>query len=137
MDFREYHIARDGDDVVVSGTIHEPVNWDFTIRIGRDDIAGMLRLGLNRHTLALAMRSVFAPRSSAPPAVVAPPATPRPGRPVVSPRATTASRRVAPSPSVVADPLPSHITTPDFGAPRRRGASNGESAPPVVKGDRP
>ena len=66
MDFREYDIARDGDDIVVSGTIREPVNWDFTIRISGDDIPGMLRVGLHRHTLSLAARWVLHIHSKAP-----------------------------------------------------------------------
>ena len=75
MDFRDYEITRDGDEVVVSGTIHEPVNWDFTIRMTGDDIPGMLRLGLHRHTLAMAARWVFH-RSAKPPAASETPATP-------------------------------------------------------------
>ena len=65
MDFREYDIARDGDDVVVSGTIREPVNWDFAIRITGADIPGMLRVGLHRHTLSLAARWILHMRSKA------------------------------------------------------------------------
>jgi hypothetical protein len=33
LDFRECDIERVGDEVVISGTIHDPVNWDFTIRV--------------------------------------------------------------------------------------------------------
>jgi hypothetical protein len=56
MDFREYAVTREGDEVVVAGTIREPVTWDFSIRIAADDIPGMLRVGLNRHTMRLALR---------------------------------------------------------------------------------
>lgn len=59
MDFREYEITREGDEVVVSGTITEPVNWDFSIRIAQTDIPGMLRIGMNRHTLRLGLRWLF------------------------------------------------------------------------------
>lgn len=84
MDFREYEITRDGDDVVVSGTIREPVNWDFTIRMTGDDIPGMLRLGLHRHTLAMAARWAIRRRAKAP----ATPVTPPRAAPVTPPRAT-------------------------------------------------
>jgi hypothetical protein len=136
MDFREYEIARDGDEVVVSGTIREPVNWDFTIHINGDDIPGMLRLGLHRHTLAMAARWVFH-RSKATPAPEAPPVATRSRTPAVSPRAvrTDSGAGTAPAasrPSPVAAPRApesrskSGAKTPDFGAPRRRGGANGE-----------
>lgn len=67
MDFREYEITRDGDDVVVSGTIREPVTWDFSIRISGEDIPGMLRVGMHRHTLSLAARWMFHTRHKARP----------------------------------------------------------------------
>jgi hypothetical protein len=59
MDFREYEIKRDGNEVVIEGTIHEPVTWDFSIRIAPGDIPGMLRVGVNRHTLGLGARWIF------------------------------------------------------------------------------
>jgi len=59
MDFREYEIKREGDEVVIVGTIHEPVTWDFSIRIEPGDIPGMLRVGINHHTLGLGARWIF------------------------------------------------------------------------------
>jgi len=59
MDFREYEIKREGDEVVIAGTIHEPVTWDFSIRIEPGDIPGMLRVGINHHTLGLGARWIF------------------------------------------------------------------------------
>lgn len=56
MDFREYTVTREGPEVLVTGTIKEPVTWDFSIRICQDDIPGMLKIGLNRHALRLALR---------------------------------------------------------------------------------
>jgi hypothetical protein len=56
MDFREYTVTREGPEVLVTGTIKEPVTWDFSIRISQDDIPGMLKIGLNRHALRLALR---------------------------------------------------------------------------------
>ena len=56
MDFREYTVVREGDELVVVGTIRDPINWDFTIRMCEDDLAGMLALGANRSTFGLIMR---------------------------------------------------------------------------------
>jgi len=138
MDFREYEVTREGDEVVVAGTIREPVNWDFTIRISGDDIPGMLRLGLHPHTLAMAVRWAFRRSSKAPPAPEAPPTTTRAPTPAVSPRAVRADPGpgpppVAARPTRVGAPLPVSdqqpaTTTPDFGAPRRRGAPDGGQA---------
>jgi hypothetical protein len=155
MDFRDYEVAREGDEVVVSGTIREPVNWDFTIRINGDDIPGMLRLGLHRHTLAMALRWAFHRASKAAPAPEAPPVATRPRTPAVSPRAVVSDSGVeavpaAPRPTPVAAPRPTPVaasrptpvaasrapesraksgaSTPDFGAPRRRGEAFGEPA---------
>jgi hypothetical protein len=140
MDFREYEVARDGDEVVVSGTIREPVNWDFTIRISGDDIPGMLRLGLHRHTLAMAVRWVFHRTPKATSAPEAPLVATRPRTPAVSPRAVrpdsgAGTPPTAPRPTPVAAPRApesgskSDAKTPDFGAPRRRGEAFGEPAP--------
>ena len=96
MDFREYDVTREGNDVIVTGTIREPVNWDFTIRITGDDIPGMLRLGLHRYTLAMAAHWLFRRRSrSSPTAESAPVAKPEP---MVSPRAVRNAPRATGSP---------------------------------------
>ncbi|MFN8543638.1 MAG: hypothetical protein U0807_05465 [Candidatus Binatia bacterium] len=59
MDFREYTVVRDGDEVVVMGTIHEPVHWDFSIRICEDDLPGILQLTFDRKLLGLLLRAAF------------------------------------------------------------------------------
>ena len=59
MDFREYEIVREGDECVVVGVIRDPVNWDFTIRVSEDDIAGMTRLILNPRTLKMVLGALF------------------------------------------------------------------------------
>ena len=59
MDFREYEVIRDGDDIIVRGTIYEPVNWDFSIRMCEDDLSGLIRVGLRRPTLALILRGLL------------------------------------------------------------------------------
>ena len=59
MDFREYTVVREGDELVIVGTIRDPINWDFTIRLCEDDVAGMIGLGANRNTLGLLLRRMF------------------------------------------------------------------------------
>ena len=59
MDFREYQVVRDGDEIVVVGTIRDPVTWDFTIRICEDDLAGIANLATQKPTWGLLLRSLF------------------------------------------------------------------------------
>jgi hypothetical protein len=59
MDFREYATIREGDEVIVVGTIRDPVNWDFSIRFCEDDIVGMTKLILRPAMLGLLLRSFF------------------------------------------------------------------------------
>jgi hypothetical protein len=59
MDFREYEVVRDGDEVVIVGTIRDPVNWDFTIRFCEDDVPGVTSLVLRKKMLGLLLRSFF------------------------------------------------------------------------------
>lgn len=56
MDFREYEVTRDGDEVLVSGTIKKPVHWDFSIRMSPDDIPGMLKVALSPATIGMFFR---------------------------------------------------------------------------------
>lgn len=59
MDFREYEVIREGDEIVIVGTIRDPINWDFSIRMCEDDLAGIVKVALQRPTLALVIRSLF------------------------------------------------------------------------------
>jgi ribosomal protein S12 len=59
MDFREYEILRDGDEVVIVGTIRDPVNWDFTIRFCEDDVPGVTWLIFRKAMVSLLLRSIF------------------------------------------------------------------------------
>ena len=59
MDFREYAVVREGDEVVIVGTIRDPVNWDFSIRFCEDDMVGMTRFALTRQTIGLLLRALF------------------------------------------------------------------------------
>lgn len=59
MDFREYAVVREGDEVVIVGTIRDPVNWDFSIRFCEDDMVGMARFAMTRQTIGLLLRALF------------------------------------------------------------------------------
>ena len=59
MDFREYAVIREGDEAVIVGTIRDPVNWDFSIRVCQDDIVGMTKLILKPAMIVLLLRSIF------------------------------------------------------------------------------
>ena len=59
MDFREYEVVRQDDEIVVVGAIRDPVNWDFTIRMCEDDIPGVIRLALRPALLKTLLRVLF------------------------------------------------------------------------------
>jgi hypothetical protein len=62
MDFREYEVVQEGDELVVVGTIRDPVNWDFTIRVCEDDVPGLIHLALRPAMIKALLRSIFKPR---------------------------------------------------------------------------
>jgi hypothetical protein len=59
MDFREYTVIREDDEIVVVGTIRDPVNWDFSIRMCEDDVVGMTKLILCKPMIGILLRSFF------------------------------------------------------------------------------
>jgi hypothetical protein len=59
MDFREYTVTRDGPELFILGTIHEPVHWDFSIRLCEDDLPGIARVLLQRRMLGWLLRAAF------------------------------------------------------------------------------
>jgi hypothetical protein len=59
MDFREYAVIRESDEAIIVGTIRDPVNWDFSIRVCQDDIVGMTKLILRPAMIRLLLRSIF------------------------------------------------------------------------------
>lgn len=59
MDFMRYEISRDGDDIVLSGKITEPVNWDFWIRFDEEDVPGLIRVAKNPGIIRLVFRRWF------------------------------------------------------------------------------
>jgi hypothetical protein len=56
MDFMRYEITQDGDEIVISGRITEPVNWDFWIRFDEDDVPGLIRVARNRKLVRMVLR---------------------------------------------------------------------------------
>lgn len=59
MDFREYRVLKEDGEIVISGTIHEPVHWDFSISMCEDDVAGIARIATRRATVGLLLRALF------------------------------------------------------------------------------
>jgi len=59
MDFREYTVRPEGDEIVIMGTIHEPVHWDFSIRMCEDDLAGVAQVATRKTMLVWLLRALF------------------------------------------------------------------------------
>ena len=59
MDFREYTVRREGDEIVIMGTIREPVHWDFSIRMCEDDLAGVAQVATRKTMLLWLLRALF------------------------------------------------------------------------------
>jgi len=59
MDFREYEVIREGDEIVVVGTIRDPVHWDFSIRLCEDDLAGVVSLAVQRPFVGFLLRALL------------------------------------------------------------------------------
>lgn len=59
MDFRYYSIIKDpnSDAVQILGSITSPVTWEFRIVFEPEDVAGLIRVGLNRHVLKLLFKN--------------------------------------------------------------------------------
>jgi hypothetical protein len=56
MDLMRYEITQDGEEVVISGRIVEPVTWDFWIRFNEDDVPGLIRVAKNRKLIRMVLR---------------------------------------------------------------------------------
>lgn len=59
MDFREYTVSREGREVVINGTIREPVHWDFSIRMCEDDLPGLVKVAGSRNMIRFLLRAIF------------------------------------------------------------------------------
>jgi len=59
MDFREYEVRRENDELVIVGVIRDPVAWDFSIRFCEDDYGAILGLIFRKVILLAILRSLF------------------------------------------------------------------------------
>ncbi|MBV2234533.1 MAG: hypothetical protein KUL75_03200 [Sterolibacterium sp.] len=59
MDFREYEVLVEGDELVVVGIIRDPVTWDFSIRFCEDDYPAIFKLAFHPQTLKAVFRALF------------------------------------------------------------------------------
>ena len=59
MNFMDYDVRREGQEVVISGRITDPVNWDFWIRFDENDVPGLIRVAKNPSIIAMVLRHWF------------------------------------------------------------------------------
>jgi len=61
MDFIYYKVLKDktSDDVYVIGKITDPVNWEFKITIGPNDIAGLTKIFFNWCVIKLVFKHLY------------------------------------------------------------------------------
>ena len=59
MDFREYEVLLEGNELVVVGTIRDPVTWDFSIRFCEDDYLAVVKLAFHPQTIKAVLRAAF------------------------------------------------------------------------------
>lgn len=59
MDFREYEVVIEGNELVVVGIIRDPVTWDFSIRFCEDDYLAIVKLAFHPQTLKAAFRALL------------------------------------------------------------------------------
>ncbi len=56
MNLMNYDVRRDGQEVVISGRIVDPVNWEFWIRFDEDDVPGLVRVAKNPSVIGMVGR---------------------------------------------------------------------------------
>jgi hypothetical protein len=59
MNFMNYDVHKDGQEVVISGRITEPVNWEFWIRFDENDVPGLIRVAKNPSVVGMVGRHWF------------------------------------------------------------------------------
>jgi hypothetical protein len=64
MDFREYEVINEGRELVIVGTIRDPVTWEFSIRLCQDDISGMAKLILCGRVIRFVLSTLFKRKST-------------------------------------------------------------------------
>lgn len=59
MDFREYNVVPKDKEIVIEGTITEPVHWDFTIRMCQDDLPGITKVLFKKTTILFLLKAAL------------------------------------------------------------------------------
>jgi len=61
MDFRYYVVKKDpaSEDVYIVGKITDPVDWEFKITIGPEDIPGLAKVFFNTSVIKLLMKNLY------------------------------------------------------------------------------
>ena len=61
MDFRYYQVKSDvaSDNVYIIGKITDPVNWEFRITLGPEDIPGLMKMFMNYCVVKLALKNMY------------------------------------------------------------------------------
>jgi hypothetical protein len=61
MDFRYYQVKRDTavDNVYIIGKITDPVNWEFRITLGPEDIPGLIKMFMNYCVIRLTLKNIY------------------------------------------------------------------------------
>ncbi len=60
MDFRYYKTIKDpeSDDIFVIGSMQDPVNWEFRITFGPEDIPGLIKMFFNFVMIKLVVKNI-------------------------------------------------------------------------------
>jgi hypothetical protein len=60
MDFRYYKTIKDpqSDNIFVIGSMQDPVNWEFRITFGPEDVAGLVKMFFNFAMIKLIVKNV-------------------------------------------------------------------------------
>jgi len=58
LDFSEYTVRREGEDILIEGVITDPVYWDFRITMSGADVPGLLHVALNRTMIGMFLVNV-------------------------------------------------------------------------------
>lgn len=61
MDFRYYQVKSNvaSENVYIIGKITDPVNWEFRITLGPEDIPGLIKMFMNFGVIKLALKNMY------------------------------------------------------------------------------
>ena len=59
LDFTKADFKRDGDKVFITGQVIAPVDWQYKLTLGKDDIAGILYIMTSFPTLRYALPNLL------------------------------------------------------------------------------